>query len=76
MFDVEFFVPEQVGLNHLLTDPWTKDDHILHTLLSFDETDEKECLCTAKQMIKKFKDADRIGWFEGYTAFDWLSLNG
>jgi hypothetical protein len=76
LFDGEFFVPEQVDLNHLLTDPWTKDDHILHTLLSFDETDEKECICTAKQMVKKFKDADRKDWFEGYSPFDLVSKNG
>ena len=65
MFDVERFVPYEVGLKHLLTEPWTEDDHVLHEFEEFEETNADECLFTADEFIENFKKASSKGWFSG-----------
>jgi hypothetical protein len=67
LFDTEFFVPEQVGLDHLLTDPWSKQDHLLHTLEDFETMSEASPICSAQEIIERFKIAAERGWFDGYT---------
>ncbi len=66
LFDGEWFVPEQVGLNHLLTEPWTKLDHILHELHEFEDTERTDHFCLADELIAKFEAAHKKGWFDGY----------
>jgi peptidyl-tRNA hydrolase len=65
MFDVERFVPYKVGLKHLLTDSWTEDHHVLHEFEEFEETDIQEFVCTAEELIAKFREASTQGWFSG-----------
>jgi hypothetical protein len=65
MFDTERFVPQQVGLKHLLTESWTEDDHLLHEFEEFEETEDPNCLCTAKELIERFAKANADGWFKG-----------
>jgi hypothetical protein len=63
MFDVERFVPYEVGLKHLLTESWTEDDHVLHEFEEFEETDVDGCLCTAEELKERFISANTRGWF-------------
>ena len=65
MFDTDQFVPERIGLKHALIDPWSRTDHLIHEFWKFKPTDSKDCVCTAKQLIKKFKEASNGWWFEG-----------
>ena len=65
--DEEWFVSEQVGLNHLLTEPWTKDDHILHEIHEIEPTDRLDFICSAKEMVSRFKQAQAKDWFDGYS---------
>jgi hypothetical protein len=67
LFDSEWFVPEKVGLIHLLTEPWNSDDHILHELHEFESTPRTDCICDAKKMVERFKAASETSWFEGYA---------
>ena len=67
LFDEEWFVPEQVGLNHLLTAPWNKDDHILHEIHEVEATSRQDCICSAREMVERFKQAQARDWFEVYT---------
>ena len=59
----EFFVPEKVGLNHLLTEPWSRDDHILHELHEFEPAAGGQTLCTAAELIRRFRVANEQDWF-------------
>src|ERR1700733_4629344 len=63
LFEGEWFVPERVGLKHLLTEPWSDDDHILHEFREFESTKREDCICTAAQLIERFETARRTGWF-------------
>jgi hypothetical protein len=71
MFDHEFFVAQEVGLKHLLTEPWTEDDHYLHQFDEFEETEETECNCDAEVLKTRFMNAHRSGWFRG--LLEWPS---
>jgi hypothetical protein len=72
MFDHEFFVAQEVGLKHLLTEAWTEDDHYLHQFDEFEETEETECLCDAEELKTRFMNAQKRGWFRG--LLEWPSL--
>jgi hypothetical protein len=63
LFDAEFFVPHKVDLQHLLNLPINDDDHYLHSFVSFNDTTNSQVICTAGEMIRKFKDAYETGWF-------------
>ncbi|QKV17137.1 hypothetical protein [Oricola thermophila] len=63
LFDGEWFVPTEVGLPHLLDLPMTEDDHWLHEFTKFVATDEGESECTSAELISRFRDAYRRGWF-------------
>jgi hypothetical protein len=63
MFNIEWFVPHQVGLKHLLIEPWGEDDHLLYELEDFEETNEQDCICTAEELIGRFASANTRGWF-------------
>jgi hypothetical protein len=66
-FDSEFFVATEVGLKHLLTDSWNEDDHVLHTISEMESTEQEECICTASEFVKRFKDASTKGWLHSYV---------
>lgn len=72
MFDHEFFVAQEVGLKHLLTEPWTEDDHYLHQFEESEETEETECLCDAEELKTRFLNAHKRGWFRGLV--EWPNL--
>ncbi|MEZ5870751.1 MAG: hypothetical protein R3D32_02675 [Nitratireductor sp.] len=63
LFDNEFFIPHEVGLKHLLAAPVNGDDHYLHTFESFEPTDEQPSLCSAQELVDRFKTAAKKGWF-------------
>ncbi len=63
MFDQKFFVAQEVGLKHLLTEPWTESDHYLHQLGEFSETEEKDYLCNTEELKVRFMNAHKRGWF-------------
>ncbi len=63
LFDREWFVPTAVGLPHLLDLPINEDDHWLHEFIEFVPTDEGTPICTSSEMIERFQEASRRGWF-------------
>lgn len=69
LHDFEFFVPHEIGLQHLLNLPMNQDDHYLHTFESFKETKEVKFVCTAKEFIRKMKHASENGWFSTFDYF-------
>lgn len=64
LFETEFFVPERIGLKHALTDPWNRTDHLIHELWDFEPTDSNDCVCTAQELVSKFKEASCAWWLE------------
>ena len=66
LFDGEFFVPHEVGLDHLLTMPLNQDDHHLHILEAFVPTDEGDPVCQASELVIRFKTASERGWFSSF----------
>ena len=61
-----WFIPKKVGLNHLLTEPWDEEeDHSLHELCEFEVTEDRDCVCTAKELIRRFQLASK-NWFGGW----------
>lgn len=69
LHDSEFFIPHEVGLEHLLNLPMNQDDHYLHTFENFEATDETNCLCNAEEFKKKMQKADKEGWFSSFKEF-------
>jgi hypothetical protein len=70
LFDHEWFVPQKVGLTHLLTEPWDKEDHLLHELHEFERSEREDCLCSSTEFVERFKKARKLGWFDGFNGFD------
>ena len=66
LFDGGWFVPEKVGLKHLLTEAWSEDDHLLHELCDFEYTTTSGAICSADLFVERFKAAHRNDWFSGY----------
>ena len=63
LFDAEWFVPTEVGLPHLLDLPMNEDDHWLHEFAELVPTDEGSPICTASELIERFRAASYRGWF-------------
>ena len=66
LFDGEWFVPERVGLQHLLTEPWSEDDHLLHELGEFETCEQPnsdEKLISARELLRRFESPANVGWF-------------
>ena len=68
LFDSEFFVPHEVGLEHLLDMPMNQDDHYLHTLEAFTSTDAGKPIGSAEELVMRFKMANERGWFSSFSA--------
>jgi hypothetical protein len=62
LFDGEFFVPHEIGLEHLLTCPMNEDDHYLHTFEKFENCESKSFICSAEDFILDVKTANGKGW--------------
>lgn len=62
LFDAEFFVPHEIGLEHLLDMPMNEDDHYLHTFESFEECSRGDVFCSAEEFISRVKEANKKGW--------------
>lgn len=69
LHDSEFFIPHEVGLEHLLNLPMNQDDHYLHTFENFEATDKNDFICSAKEFKKRMKKADNDGWFSSFNKF-------
>lgn len=69
LHDSEFFIPHEVGLDHLLNLPMNQDDHYLHTFEEFQMTLETKCICTASEFVERMKAANSKGWF---SSFDFV----
>jgi len=67
LFDGEFFVPHEIGLNHLLTYSMNKDDHYLHTFETFEKCAFDSFICTAEKFVLDVKSANRKGWLSSLT---------
>lgn len=67
LHDKEFFIPHEIGLDHLLNLPMNQDDHYLHTFEGFISTEDKNYICSAKEFIDKLKKADKDGWFSSFN---------
>ena len=70
--DHDKFVPQSIGLRHLLTEPWSKHDHLLHEIESTEiieptELEGETHLCKASELVNRFKRANMSGWFEGFA---------
>lgn len=63
LFDGEFFVPHEVGLDHLLTDSMNETDHYLHEIIGVTSVSERNAICTADEFVQRFHDASSRGWF-------------
>ena len=63
LFEREFFVPHEVGLDHLLNLPMNQDDHYLHRFEKFETTLDGKPSMTAGQLVSRFKKAHSKGWF-------------
>lgn len=70
LHEKEFFVPHEVGLDHLLNLPLNQDDHYLHTFEDFQETTDANCICSANEFIEKMRKASSKGWFSSFE-FHW-----
>ncbi len=66
LFDNEFFVPHEVGLEHLLDLPMNQNDHFLHSFTSFTSIHGSEPKCGADELVERFKTADEKGWFSSF----------
>lgn len=66
LFDGEFFVPHEVGLNHLLDVPMNEDDHHLHTFEHFEPCRSSKAVCSAKDFIRRTSEANLKGWFSSF----------
>ncbi len=44
LIDTEFFIPQDIGLPDLQPQPWTEDDHDLHTIEELEATEDKPTL--------------------------------
>lgn len=69
LFDNEFFVPQEVGLNHLLRMPMNRDDHYLHTFEKFETAKHGEAICSADELISRFYQSHTKGWFHSFDRF-------
>lgn len=69
LHDHEFFVPHEIGIEHLLNLPLNQDDHYLHTFESFEETSDTNCICTSIEFIEKIKKASCNGWFSSFDFY-------
>lgn len=68
LFDGEFFVPHEVGLEHLLNLPTNSDDHYFHTFMGFEETNSGMSICTADELIERFRVASQKGWLHSFCV--------
>jgi hypothetical protein len=66
LFYGEFFVPHEVGLDHLLDMPMNQDDHYLHTIEAYNPIDESEVFCGREELVIRFKMANERGWFSSF----------
>lgn len=67
LFDNDFFVPHEVGLDHLLDQPMNEDDHYLHSFVDFESVSGEEPLCSTGEFVARFKSAHERGWFFSLT---------
>jgi len=63
LFDNDFFVPHEVGLDHLLDQATNEDDHYLHSFLDFERVSGEEALCSTRDFVNRFRTAYERGWF-------------
>lgn len=66
LHEKEFFIPHEIGLDHLLNLPMNQDDHYLHTFESFEATDEIDYICSAEEFLERMCKANNKGWFSSF----------
>lgn len=63
LIDTEFFIPKDIGLPDLQPQPWTEDDHDLHTIEELEATDDRPTIdLNAKTLIKNSRRARAGEW--------------
>ncbi|MBT3301759.1 hypothetical protein HOB87_14185 [Candidatus Woesearchaeota archaeon] len=63
LYDREFFIPSEIGLNDLQPKNLNQDDHIWHEILEINHTHEKPTAdITAEIIISNFKKASLEEW--------------
>ena len=66
LFDGEFSIPHEVGLEHLLNIPMNQDDHYLHTIQEVERCEDINVVCSSSEMIERFREASEKGWFSSF----------
>lgn len=67
-FNGEYFLPHEVDMDHLLTDPMSKDDHYLHEIVDVVPVSGKMAICGADEFTERFRRAAVRGWFSAFTS--------
>jgi len=63
LYDREFFIPSEIGLNDLQPVNLNQDDHIWHEILETSHTHDKPTVnITAKKIISGFRKSSLEGW--------------
>lgn len=63
LYEGDFFVPSEVGLEDLQDIPYQDYDHVWHELDSAEPTaDEPTVGLTAEELVSRFRAAGAVGW--------------
>ena len=63
LFDLQYFIPDEVGLTRLTPRELLSDDHELHEFVEFSKVKLDFCELSAEQLLKNFEAASSKGWF-------------
>jgi len=63
LYEKDFFIPSEIGLNDLQPKKLTHDDHIWHEILEISYTNEKPTVnITAEEIVLNFERASLEEW--------------
>lgn len=63
LYDGEFFMPSEVGLEDLQEYPYRRCDHIWHQPVSAEATDDAPTVeVSAAELVARFRDAGAVKW--------------
>lgn len=63
LYEGEFFMPSEVGLDDLQEYPYRNCDHIWHQLVSAEPTEDAPTVeVTAEEMAERFQKAGAVKW--------------
>lgn len=63
LIDLEYFIPEQVGLPSLVPTAMSPDDHDFHEFFSITPADDGEVICSGSEFLSRVRLANKRGWF-------------